>query len=126
MLKSLLPLFFLVFSLTSFAQENQPIAHFSDNDIVLENHGTESWSVFTMETTQADMDWMAAELKKYEREFTLEVGEKDANGHYNCKLVFSHHIDIRYLHKILKTVHVEQFTVGNDSYQLDQIVTLNR
>ena len=126
MLKPLLPLLFVLFSLSAFAQQSAPIAHFASNDLILENHDAESWSVFKMEATEGNMKWIASDLKKYEREFTLEVGEKATNGFYDCKLVFSHHIDAMYLHKILKSVHVSQFTVGQDTYQLDQIVTLNR
>jgi hypothetical protein len=124
MLKHILLLAFTVVSVGALAQTPPVKAYFDSQDNVLANHDKESWSTFKIEASETDVDWMKKELSKYEKEFRFEVQSQDTDGKYNCKLVYSHHIDLRYLHKTFTTIHVQSFDVGSTTYQLNELPSL--
>ena len=116
-------LFTFLFFLSGLTMAQDVSAFFANGDAVVENHDAETWSSFELQATAEQMENMKTELAKYEREFTFKAEATEVENRYQCQLVYSHHIDQRYLHKTFLVMQVTQFKVGTAEHPLNDLLT---
>lgn len=126
MQKPLLLLLMFMMSFNLMAQNNNSKASFESKQVMLADHEAQTWSDFTLETTQSRMDELVEQLAPYKREFHLDVLEKVDDTHFKCRLVYEHHVDLIYLHKIFKLMGISEFELDGETHPLDHLPAVKR